>query len=144
MCGAGAACWRSSKQTTVALSSVEAEFYACSEGARETKWAKGLYEELTKFKNGPVPLFMDSQGAMALANNNSVTRRTKHIDIKHFFIRDLIDDKVIKTIYVGTESNVADILTKSLDFVKFEKHRDGLGIISRKHASFFEGVCQNK
>ena len=55
-------------------------------------------------------------------------RRTKHIDIRHHFIRELVEEKIISLEHVATERQLADIFTKALDANQFEKLRGDLGV----------------
>ena len=62
----------------------------------------------------------DNQGAIFLAKNETSTR-TKHVDVRYHFIRNLVDDGIIKLEYINTQENVADMLTKNLPIEQFEK-----------------------
>ena len=120
--------WRSSKQQTVALSSVEAELIAASEAVSYNLWIMRLCTELGFLKEERATLYMDSQGAMALGTSGQPTRRTKHIEIKHYFVTNEIDNGRIRPVYVPTEQNLADIMTKGLDTTKFDTFRDKLSL----------------
>ena len=74
--------WESRKQTSMAISSTEAEYVALSEAARESKWLQVLYEELGFEQNYPIPLFGDNQGLFVMANNPQFHKRSKHIKIR--------------------------------------------------------------
>jgi transposase InsO family protein len=106
--------WCSRRQQTVASSTVEAEYIATAEAAREAVWLRNLLKELGFKQVGPTTLHVDNQGAMRLATNPSTHQRTKHIDIKHHLIRELIDRGTIELRYVATEKQQADLLTKAL------------------------------
>ena len=80
--GGGAVMWESRKQTSMAISSTEAEYVALSEAARESKWLQVLYEELGFEQNYPIPLFGDNQGLFVMANNPQFHKRSKHIKIR--------------------------------------------------------------
>ena len=73
-------------------------------------------------------LFCDNMSAINISKNPVQHSRTKHIDIRHHYIRDLIEDKVITLEHVATEEQIADIFTKALDANQFEKLRSKLGI----------------
>ena len=79
---------------------------------------------------GPIDLKTDAQGALDLAKNARFSQKTKHIDIRHHFIRDHIENKDIELDYIPTEDMTADILTKPLPRPVFERLRSKLGIIS--------------
>ena len=76
----------------------------------------------------PTMLHEDNQGAIELVKNNKNHSRTKHIDVRHHFIRSHIENGNITIQYIPTENQIADILTKALPAEKFEKHRDALGM----------------
>ena len=73
-------------------------------------------------------LYCDNMSAINISKNPVQHSRTKHIDIRHHYIRDLVDDKVITLEHAVTEEQVADIFTKALDANQFEKLRGKLGI----------------
>lgn len=111
--GESAVSWESRKQRTVALSSTEAEYMALSEGAKEAKFIRSLlYECLGKWLT--VTLYNDSQSAQKLCNSQIHHNRSKHIDIRHHFVREVIYCKIVKLEYMPTECMPADVLTKSL------------------------------
>jgi hypothetical protein len=105
--------WSSPRQATVATSTVEAEYIAVSEAAREAMWLRGLLGELG-CDQPPTRLLCDNQGSISLPKKPSTHQRTKHIDIKHHLIRELVAKGIIKLEYVETGCQAADILTKSL------------------------------
>ena len=101
---------------SVATSTVEAEYIAIPEPAKEALWFRNLLKALG-FGNlviGAAVLHKDNQGAIRLAINPSAHQRAKHIDVKHHLIRDLIRNKSIALEYVSTGDEQADILTKPL------------------------------
>ena len=73
-------------------------------------------------------LYCDNMSAINISKNPVQHSRTKHIDIRHHYIRDLVEDKVITLEHVATEEQVADIFTTALDANQFEKLRGKLGI----------------
>jgi hypothetical protein len=117
--------WNSKKQTTVALSSTEAEYIAFSECCQEAIFQTNLLEELLG-EQKPAIIYEDNTGAIFLVNNQTVGARTKHIDIRYHWIRDLIRDKRIEVRFIRSEDNVADCLTKNLPVGEFEKHAKSL------------------
>jgi hypothetical protein len=86
--------------------------YALAEAAKELLWLTGLLSELKLIFGVPV-LYVDNQGAIALAKNPVAHQRSKHIEIRWFFVRDIINSNKLKLNYIPTESNRADILTKA-------------------------------
>jgi hypothetical protein len=107
-------------QTTVALSSAEAEYMALAESAKEVIWLKGHMEFFGIPILSPITIFEDNQSAIAMAKNPVFHQRTKHIDTRYHFIRDLISNNLIQIKYCPTEEMIADILTKALPKSTFE------------------------
>lgn len=108
--------WEAKKQTTVALSSTEAEYMAVTQAAKEAMFIQHVLQELevSGHWEWPTTLFCDNAGAIQLAKNQGYQPRTKHIDIRHHFIRELVEKQDIEMIHVGTREMIADILTKGL------------------------------
>jgi hypothetical protein len=114
MLGGGTVSWQAKKQHTVALSSVEAEYMAASQAAKEALWLRALLRELGMRSTSPTTLCSDSQGSFALSRNPEHHARSKHIDIRHHFIREQVAAGSINVVYVPTEDMAADVLTKPL------------------------------
>lgn len=120
--------WESRKQRTVALSSCEAEYMALSEACREAIHLRRLEIEIVGFCN-KVILFNDSQSALKLANSHQSYKRSKHIDVRYNFIKEVIDNEIVETKYVGTSEMPADLLTKGLPRAKHYKFMEILGLL---------------
>src|SRR5277367_5631376 len=121
--------WSAVKQKTISLSSTEAEYYSMTHAIKEALWIR-LFLSLLSFPiPRPFPLLSDNQSACALANNASITSRSKHFDIRHHFIRDHIADGTFCTNWIPTSDIPADIFTKPLPHPIFIKHRTSLGLI---------------
>ena len=121
--------WSAVKQKTISLSSTEAEYYSMTHAIKEALWIR-LFLTLLSFPvPRPFPLLSDNQSACALANNSAITSRSKHIDVRHHFIRDHISDGTFCTNWVPTSDMPADIFTKPLASPLFIKHRTSLGLI---------------
>ena len=104
------------------------------EAAKEAIWLCKMWGHLRKGTEcTPVQIKVDNQGAICVAKNTSSSRRTKHIDIRYHFVRDQTLKGTIKFQYCPTEHMQADMLTKPLARVKFEKFREELAINSVKH-----------
>ena len=82
---------------------------------------------------GTVPLLCDNESAIKIANNPVQHNRTKHIDIRHHFLRDHVANGDIALMHVGTMDQLADIFTKPLDEARFVALRRELGILDPKH-----------
>ena len=123
----GAFSWLSRRQKTVALSSTEAEYMSLSDCSRQVAWIKMLLEEIG-YKLGPLPICSDNQGAIFISSNPITERRSKHIDIRYHYVRELVEDKKVEVFYVSTDDNPADLFTKNLGRIKFLKFRGMLGL----------------
>ena len=110
----GAVTWRSQRQPTVALSTMEAEYMALTEATKELLWMRRFLTELGYGNDDPVDLFTDNQSALALSKNPVSHARAKHIDVRHHFVRDAIQDNVVWVQHIPTENIIADSLTKAL------------------------------
>jgi hypothetical protein len=102
------------------LSSTEAEYLALADAGKESIYFKDIVKDLGIVNiEGPLPLFEDNKGAIDLAHNPKFHSRTKHIDIRHHFIRDCVEHKVVNILKVDTKANVADGFTKPLGGTQF-------------------------
>lgn len=108
--------WKSKKQTSVALSTMEAEYAALSEVSREIVYIKRLLIHMgfEKYVTPPIDVFCDNQSAIQLSKNAVYHKRSKHIDINFHFTRDLVEAKEIEIHYLQTDLMLGDILTKPL------------------------------
>jgi hypothetical protein len=112
--GAGTISWSSRKQTSIALSSTEAEYMALTQATKEALWLKRFLVELGQYNGGPVRIMVDNQSCMALARNPEFHARTKHIDIQCHFIREVVANEEVDLEYCPTREMVADVQTKPL------------------------------
>ncbi|PLW27994.1 hypothetical protein PCASD_26554 [Puccinia coronata f. sp. avenae] len=121
--------WKSTKQPTVSLSSTEAEYKALSDACKEVVWTRNLTQEIFSIPNpSPTTIFVDNRGAidLALSQVSQNSFRTKHMDLRLHFVRDLVANKSVHLVYVSTQRNVADFLTKPV----------GRSVISRSICKF--------
>ncbi|KAL8110234.1 hypothetical protein AgCh_026086 [Apium graveolens] len=120
--------WVSQKQRCVALSSCEAEFMAATAAACQAIWMRNVLSQITTEEVGPIVLYIDNKSAIDLAKNPVFHGRSKHIHVRYHFIRECVErgDVVLK--HIASEYQKADILTKALTTVKFERMRSLLGI----------------
>eukprot|EP00873_Tetraselmis_striata_P026590 jgi/Tetstr1/446854/TSEL_034332.t1 len=114
MLNGGAIGWNSKQQETTALSTTEAEYVALSRAAQNTVHFRQLLQDIHQQQQGPTIVYEDNQGAVKLANNPMASHRTKHIDIKHHYTRDLVDAGTISVTPIATSKMLADGLTKAL------------------------------
>ena len=117
--GAGVVSWSSKKQSSVALSSTEAEYMALAHATKEAIWVKQLLSELWAHGSGPYVINVDNQSCIALAKNPEFHARSKHIDIQYHFIREKVEEGLVELVFCPTKLMVADVLTKP---VSREKH----------------------
>ena len=118
----------SRKQQTVSLSSGEAEYIALSAATQEAMWIRSMLTELGFKPKEASKIWLDNQSALAVAKNPELHSRTKHIDIRHHFIRDCVENDVIEVHYCPTKEMIADILTKALPKHQFQELRAQLGV----------------
>ena len=111
--------WKSRKQPTVALSTCEAEYMALSLTCQEAVFLNRLVNNLLGYESRSVDIHCDNQGAIALAKNPVKHNRTKHIDIRHHYVRELVENDSVILKYVQSDSNLADPFTKPLAKIKW-------------------------
>lgn len=118
--------WCSKKQSVVAQSSSESEFLAMSACMSECLFLSHMLEEIL-MSVYPIYVYEDNQGCIKMAHTYE-TKRTKHIDVKHHFVKDMVNEGKFKIVYVPTNEQLADIMTKALPLGKFEHFRNKLVI----------------
>ncbi|MCO5570232.1 hypothetical protein L7F22_023950 [Adiantum nelumboides] len=123
----GAVSWRSRLQTCVTQSTTEVEYVAASEACKEAIWLGRLVRDLGIKEETPM-LHCDSQSAIQLARNPVYHSKTKHVDVKYHFIREMVEDKQVQLVKVHTTDNPIDLLTKGLPRESFAHCRKLLGI----------------
>ena len=126
----GAVSWRSGKQTSVAQSTMEAEYMAASDAANEAVWLRKFIIELGVFPGAedPVNVFCDNTAAIANAKDPRFHSTAKHIDRRYHSIREFVQDGKIRVSKIHTDLNVADPFTKPLTVTKHEQHRTSIGV----------------
>jgi len=117
----GPIAWQSRLQTTVATSSMEAEYMAAYALIQEICWLRGVLSELGFNSDEPTRVYMDSKSAIDLANNPVHHKRSKHIAIKYHWIRQMVGRHLVKLVHVASEMQLADMLTKALAEVIFNE-----------------------
>ena len=121
--------WQSRKQNTVATSSTQAEYHALSGAAKETLWIRQFLNEIGQQQQCATTILQDNQSTIALAYNPIIHNRTKHIDVIHHHIRELIEQQEITLEYRPTNEMPADAMTKALPRLKFEQCREAMRIL---------------
>ena len=121
--------WRSKKQPVVARSSAEAEFRAMCQGICEGIWLRRMLKELGISISGPMNLLCDNKAAIEISKNLVHHDRTKHVGLDRHFIKERVEDGMLKLTYVPTSHQIADILTNALAENSFESLKSKLGLI---------------
>uniref|UniRef100_A0A5S6QQU2 Integrase catalytic domain-containing protein n=1 Tax=Trichuris muris TaxID=70415 RepID=A0A5S6QQU2_TRIMR len=127
--------WSSQKQSTVALSSTEAEYIAASHACKELLWLRQLLTDMCIPQVTPTTVYEDNQGCIRLLDSNHCGARTKHIDVRHHQLRSLREQGIISIEYCPTENMTADIFTKPLGKERFRKFVEQLGLQYCKQGS---------
>lgn len=120
--------WKCRKQTNVALSTCEAEYYAITEATKEVLWLHTLMNDFEIEVCRPTIILNDNQSTIAMITNGDFMQRTKYIGVKYHFIRDWIKKQIIDVKYCPTEHNIADLLTKPLAGIRIAYLRTAAGI----------------
>ena len=120
----GPVSWSSTKQRCVATSTTEAEYIALSEASKHGQWLRTLLKELNRLElledNQAVPMHSDNQACITISQDPTGHRRTKHIDIRYHYIRELIAYGKATVAYLATQDMIADVLTKPLPAKLFD------------------------
>ena len=126
--------WHSKKQACVTLSTAEAEYIVAGSCCAQILWLK---QELADFglKINKVPLMCDNTSAINLTKNQIQHSRTKHIEIRHHFIRDHVNNGDCEVKFIETKLQLADIFTKPLPKERFFFLRNELGILDSQNLS---------
>ncbi|CAI7879510.1 unnamed protein product [Closterium sp. NIES-54] len=112
--GSGSVSWRSTRSSSVLGSSGEAEIYATAMAAQELRWLTYLLTDLGERPRSPLVLYVDNKAAIALCQEHRMDHRTKHIALRYFLARELLQRGQLRLTYVATGANTADIFTKAL------------------------------
>ena len=122
--GGGVISWASKKQSCISHSTMESEFIALASAGKEAEWLRNmLYDiELWPELMSAISIYCDSQATMSKAYSNIYNGKSRHISLRHEYIRQLIEDGVISIVYVKSSGNLADPFTKG---GKGNFHRNG-------------------
>ena len=124
----GAMAWSSKKQPVVTLSTTEAEFVAAASCACQGVWMRRVLEKLGHSQGKCTTVLCDNSSTIKLSKNPVMHGRSKHIDVRFHFLRDLTREGVVELKHCGTQEQVADIMTKPLKLDVFLKLRELLGV----------------
>ena len=131
--------WCRRKQSSVALSTAEAQYIALSVAVREVVWLQKLLTNLFDHEMDPITIHCDNQSYVKLYDNPVFHDKSKHIEIKYHYIRDMVQRKTIHVQYLSTHENITDIFTKPLDMTKFKYFCKRLGLV--ENASLAKSEC---
>ena len=121
--GNSAISWSSKKQIYVALSTMESEFIAFSSTVQEGVWLKRFLNHLkVTSSEEPVTIMSDSQSSIAYTKDSKFHSKTKHIDIKYHYVKDMVARGEVNLKYISTHDIIADLLTKAVTRDVFERH----------------------
>ena len=121
--------WHSKKQNCVSLSTVEAEYIVTGSNCTQLLWMRQMLADYG-MSQSVMTIFCDNTSAINISKNPVQHSRTKHIGIRHHFIRELVEDGIIHLDFISTQDQKADILTKPLDTLRFEFLRRSIGLIA--------------
>jgi hypothetical protein len=121
--------WASRKQKFVALNTAEAEYIAACDACTEAVWLRKLVSGLFDQVLDLTVIYCDNQSCVKLSENPMFHDRSKHIEIKYYFLRDKVQREEVILQYISTDEQTLDILTKPLSKIKFAYLRDKLGLV---------------
>ena len=124
--GGAVVAYKTINQKSVALSSTEAEFYALAEAGKMMLYIRSILNDLALDQTKASILFEDNQGCICMTDARKPTKRTRHVDIRHFAVLDWVEQDLLQITKIPTAENSADTLTKSLGRVLFHRHTDRL------------------
>ena len=127
--GSGVISWFSRKQSCVALSTSEAEYVAACSASCEVVWLRKILYDLFDLQMDATCIYCNNQSCVKLSKNPVFHDKSKHIEIKYHYIRDMVQRGAVKLQYVATDKQIADVLTKPLAIVKFEYFRKNLDVL---------------
>ncbi|XP_065619112.1 secreted RxLR effector protein 161-like [Quercus suber] len=119
--------WMSKKQNLVSLSTAEAEYIAAGSYCAQSLWMKKLLHDYA-ISQDTMCVFCDNTSAVNLSKNLVQHSKSKHIEIRYHFIRDLVEDKIVCLEFINTDNQKADIFTKLLDGPRFESLRKTIDV----------------
>ena len=114
--------WRSREMRSVVLSTTEAEYVSVSEVVKELRFIIQVLQSMEISVELPIQVQCDNVGAIWLANNQTTSDRTKHVDVKYHFIQEFIEDGTVKIVFDRSKENNADIFTNILTGELYDIH----------------------
>ena len=120
--------WQSKRQATVAALTTEAEYISAASAVKESLWLRQLLADLG-MGQGPISIMADNQSAIKLLKNPVSSMRSKHKDVAHHFARERVTRQEVAFVFVATDEQIADIMTKALPKYKHVYCCDGMGMV---------------
>ena len=131
--------WSSKKQNCIALSTTEAEHIVAASCTSQVLWMKSqLLDYVYRFQR--IPIYCDTQSAIAVSHNPIQLSMTKYIDIRYHFIKDHVLNGDIEHIFVPSHDEIDDVFTKALDETKFNDFMNKMGMMMLD-PQFLQEVC---
>ena len=117
----------------------EAEHISASDASREVVWIRKLLYDLFDSSLEPIVIHYDNQSCIKISENPVFHDRSKHMEIRYHYVRDRVQRRAVILLYIPTNEQTADVLTKPLSKTKFEYFRDKLGVV--ENAPLVEREC---
>ena len=138
--------WFSKKQSSIALSTAEAEYVTAASCCTQLLWMMQTLQDFQISCTPPISILCDNTSAISISKNPVMHSKTKHIPIKYHFLREQLLEQKVKLEYVPSKEQVADILTKPLPRETFEYLRQKMGVVDASscwwlYAKFIRGIC---
>ncbi|KAL6348100.1 hypothetical protein AAG906_039255 [Vitis piasezkii] len=119
--------WMSKKQNSISLSIAKVEYIVVGSCCSQLIWIKQMLKDYG-IDQGTMVVFYDNTSAINISKNGVLHSITKHIDIRHHFIRNLVEDKIVSLEYVPIKGQIVEIITKALDVPRFESLRRSISL----------------
>jgi hypothetical protein len=116
--------WKAKQQDVVALSSAESELISACSATQSAVYIRQLLVDLGFKQDEPTMIMEDNQACIAMSNNQIIQKRTKHIDVRYHFVREKVESKEVELVYIPTQHQLADILTKPLSSIRLAMIRN--------------------
>lgn len=133
--GSGSISWALKKQPVVALSTTEAEYIAAAFCACQCVWIRRILEKIGAEEKSATVIHCDNNSTIQLSKHPVLHGKSKHIEVRFHYLRELVSGEIVKLEYCATENQVADIFTKPLKLEQFEKLRTMLGMVNLSEVS---------
>ena len=139
----GAVSWKSSKQSIIATSTMEAEFVACFEATIQALWLRNFVSRFNLVDNieKPLRIYCDNSAAVFFSKNDKYSKGAKHMNLKFLSVKEEVQKKKVSIEHIGTELMIADPLTKGLPPKTFNGHVIRMGIIDKSLLAWSVYTC---